>query len=133
LILIDRETYDTVAMGLINDGTPAEAEVSGAPPAGDGEQPEPPAPPLRWISATSDRPWRSLAKAVSWRVTGSIDTTILAFIFTGNIKVAAAIGGTEVFTKIVLYFIHERIWSRLAFGLSPEAKEALRLRRLAQK
>jgi uncharacterized membrane protein len=88
---------------------------------------------LRWISATSDRPWRSLAKAVSWRATGSIDTMILAFVFTGNLKIAAAIGATEVFTKILLYFIHERIWSRLSFGLSPEAKEALRARRAAGK
>ncbi|HVV94346.1 MAG TPA: sulfate adenylyltransferase subunit CysN [Hyphomicrobiales bacterium] len=130
LILIDRDGYDTVAMGFVNDAAtvpaPATAEIAAPaapPPAEAADQA------LRWIAATSDRPWRSLAKAVSWRATGSIDTTILAFVFTGNLKVAAAIGGTEVFTKIALYFIHERIWSRLSFGLGPEAKAALKARR----
>jgi sulfate adenylyltransferase large subunit len=130
LILIDRDSYDTVAMGFVGGAAATPAALAGASGAIAPAAPEPDAAQaLRWIAATSDRPWRSLAKAVSWRATGSIDTTILAYLFTGSIKVAAAIGGTEVFTKIALYFVHERIWSRLSFGLSPEAKEALRLRR----
>ena len=35
---------------------------------------------------------------------------------TGSIKLAASISGLEVFTKIVLYYVHERVWSRLQFG-----------------
>lgn len=64
-----------------------------------------------------EKSWRSLVKAVSWRVTGSLDTFVLAILFTGNIKVSAAIGGAEIFTKIVLYYFHERTWSRIGAGL----------------
>ncbi len=65
---------------------------------------------------TNERPARSLLKAVSWRVTGSLDTILLSWIFTQQMTVAIAIGATEVVTKIVLYYLHERIWSRVAFG-----------------
>jgi uncharacterized membrane protein len=63
-----------------------------------------------------DRPIRSLTKAVSWRVTGSIDTMLLSWFFTGDLRIAAAIGLTEVVTKMVLYYLHERAWNRIALG-----------------
>ena len=63
-----------------------------------------------------DRPVRSLAKAVSWRITGSLDTIMLAWLFTNEIGVAVSIGMTEVVTKIVLYYFHERIWNRISLG-----------------
>ncbi len=59
---------------------------------------------------------RSLSKTISWRITGTIDTTIIAFFYSGNIEKAAAIGIAEVFTKIFLYYLHERIWSRIKWG-----------------
>jgi uncharacterized membrane protein len=63
-----------------------------------------------------ERPIRSLAKAVSWRVTGSVDTLILSWFFTGDIAIAAAIGSTEVVTKMLLYYVHERAWNRVRLG-----------------
>ena len=63
-----------------------------------------------------EKPIRSLAKAVSWRVTGSLDTIMLAWFFTNEIGVALSIGLTEVVTKIVLYYFHERAWSRISLG-----------------
>jgi uncharacterized membrane protein len=66
--------------------------------------------------ASSERPIRSLAKAVSWRVTGSIDTMMLSWFFTGDLTIAAAIGLTEVVTKMVLYYLHERVWNRIPLG-----------------
>jgi uncharacterized membrane protein len=65
---------------------------------------------------------RSLAKAISWRITGSIDTMILSFLITGSMKFAAAIGLTEVVTKSVLYYLHERAWLRIPFGRELPAK-----------
>ena len=67
-------------------------------------------------AVTSDRPIRSLAKAVSWRVTGSIDTILLSWFFTGSLSTAAAIGLTEVVTKMELYYLHERVWNRIPLG-----------------
>jgi uncharacterized membrane protein len=63
-----------------------------------------------------DSQWRSLAKAISWRVTGSLDTIMLAWFFTSEISVALSIGLTEVVTKVVLYYFHERAWTRISLG-----------------
>ena len=59
---------------------------------------------------------RSFVKAVSWRTVGSIDTFVLSFLFTGSVKSAGAIAGTEVFTKIALFYFHERAWSLVRWG-----------------
>ena len=53
---------------------------------------------------------RSVLKGITWRILGTIDTMVISWFMTGSIKIAAAIGGTEVITKIVLYYIHERAW-----------------------
>jgi uncharacterized membrane protein len=63
-----------------------------------------------------DHHFRSLAKAISWRITGTVDTILISWLITGQAKWALSIGFVEVFTKIGLYYLHERIWNRLAFG-----------------
>lgn len=60
-----------------------------------------------------DSPKISAIKAVTWRIVGTIDTMIISFILTGNAKIAISIGGFEVFSKMFLYFLHERAWARL--------------------
>jgi uncharacterized membrane protein len=72
---------------------------------------------------SSDRPIRSLAKAISWRATGSIDTILLSWLFTGSLTIAAAIGSTEVVTKMVLYYLHERVWNRIPLGRAKSAEQ----------
>jgi uncharacterized membrane protein len=59
---------------------------------------------------------RSLAKAVSWRLTGTIDTFVISFIITGRATLAGSIAGTELVTKILLYYLHERVWSHVSWG-----------------
>jgi uncharacterized membrane protein len=59
---------------------------------------------------------RSIAKAVSWRATGTLDTIVVSFIVTGRIKVALSIGCFELVTKTLLYYLHERVWNRVTFG-----------------
>lgn len=59
---------------------------------------------------------RSIVKSVSWRVTATITTIILVYLFTGTIELALAIGGVEVVAKMFIYFLHERLWDRLTFG-----------------
>jgi adenylylsulfate kinase len=53
---------------------------------------------------------RHILKTISWRIVGTIDTMIVSYIITGSIKVGMAIGGFEVFTKMILYYLHERVW-----------------------
>jgi uncharacterized membrane protein len=59
---------------------------------------------------------RSIAKAISWRITGSVDTFVLSFIVTGSVKLAVSIAGAEMATKMVLYYPHERAWSGIRWA-----------------
>ena len=60
---------------------------------------------------------RHIAKTVSWRVVGTVDTMLLAWIITGSPLTGVKIGLAEIFTKMVLYYLHERTWYRIDFGL----------------
>ena len=59
---------------------------------------------------------RSILKAVSWRVTGTIDTFVISYLITGTIKMAASISLVEIATKMTLYFFHERLWNKIHYG-----------------
>jgi uncharacterized membrane protein len=59
-------------------------------------------------------------KAVSWRITGSIDTFVLSLLITGSLKFAGGIASTEMVTKIVLYYLHERVWHVVPWGRHAE-------------
>jgi bifunctional enzyme CysN/CysC/sulfate adenylyltransferase subunit 1 len=112
-ILIDRLTNETVALGLIDrplaDDPPAANRVSAVAALASRLH--------GWLSQAREKPLRSIAKAVTWRTTGSVDTFILSFLFTGDAKISAAISGSEIFTKLALYYVHERLWARSRFGL----------------
>ena len=60
---------------------------------------------------------RSFAKAVSWRLTGTLDTFVVSWVLTGTPALAATIAVTEVVTKVTLYWIHERAWNRTQWGV----------------
>lgn len=55
----------------------------------------------------------SVLKAISWRVVGTIDTMVISYILTGNIKIAVGIGSIEVVSKMILYYLHERVWGKI--------------------
>lgn len=60
---------------------------------------------------------RHLLKAVSWRAIGTLDTIILSWILSGNPLTGLKIGSVEIITKMVLYYLHERTWYNINFGL----------------
>ncbi|MDC6384223.1 DUF2061 domain-containing protein [Flagellimonas taeanensis] len=64
----------------------------------------------------SESPKRSIAKSISWRIVGTIDTIIISWIVTGTLTLAFSIGMVELVTKMVLYFFHERIWNSIKWG-----------------
>ena len=51
-------------------------------------------------------------KAVTWRIVGTIDTIMISYFLTGKVVVALSIGGFEVFSKMFLYFLHEKAWTK---------------------
>ncbi|HKM19231.1 hypothetical protein CJ672_00115 [Arcobacter cryaerophilus gv. occultus] len=64
-----------------------------------------------------EKPYRSVAKTISWRTVGTLDTIIISYFITGNLVMAASIGSIEVITKMILYYFHERVWNKLKFGI----------------
>jgi len=64
----------------------------------------------------SEKSYRSIVKSISWRTIGTIDTIVISYFITGKATLAISIGGIEVFTKMALYFFHERAWNRINFG-----------------
>ncbi|WP_337957697.1 adenylyl-sulfate kinase [Roseivirga sp.] len=72
---------------------------------------------------------RHLAKTVTWRVVGTIDTMILAWIISGSPLTGLKIGAAEVVTKMILYYLHERVWYKINFGLDRRKERRNRLKR----
>lgn len=64
---------------------------------------------------------RSITKAITWRITGTIDTFLISWIITGQPVIALSISAVEVLTKIGLFWFHERIWNRIKWGQSSQS------------
>ncbi len=61
---------------------------------------------------------RHLAKTVSWRIIGTLDTMVISWAVTGSWEWGLTIGGIEVFSKMILYYLHERTWYKYSkFGI----------------
>ena len=67
---------------------------------------------------------RSFLKAVSWRILGSIDTFVISYFVTGKLVFAASIASVETFTKIALFYFHERAWAFVPLGRADTVKAA---------
>ena len=65
---------------------------------------------------------RHLAKTLTWRAIGTADTVILAWLLTGNPFTGLKIGLSELLTKMILYYLHERVWYRVDYGLKDRSK-----------
>lgn len=59
---------------------------------------------------------RSVAKAISYRVLGSLATGTLVYFMSGDWKLAASAGIADSVVKLGLYFLHERVWNHISFG-----------------
>ena len=53
---------------------------------------------------------RHILKTISWRCIGTLDTLILSWLISGDLFVGVKISSIEILTKMILYYIHERVW-----------------------
>ena len=60
---------------------------------------------------------RSLAKTLTWRTIGTLDTILIASFLSKSLAIGLGVGVTELFTKMFLYYFHERAWSWSDWGL----------------
>jgi uncharacterized membrane protein len=89
-----------------------------------------------------ERHQRSIVKSITWRVLASLTTMAIVYAFTRRLDTSLLVGTVESAWKIVLYYLHERLWTRIAWGvlthplsdlpvtspLSPEDKQIIRQR-----
>lgn len=61
---------------------------------------------------------RHIMKSFTWRLIGTIDTFLLAWLFSGNPFTGLKIGLVEVISKLILYYLHEKLWYKFNFGLT---------------
>lgn len=65
---------------------------------------------------------RHVVKAITWRIIGSLDTMMVTWFITGQWKIGAMVSGFEIVNKIVLYYIHERVWIKINWGIKHDRK-----------
>lgn len=66
-----------------------------------------------------EKNYRSIVKSISYRITGTVATFLITFSLTGEMKLALSITGVETISKIILFYLHERLWNKIKFGKIP--------------
>lgn len=64
----------------------------------------------------SDTTSRSIIKTLSWRITGSGATFIIAYSILGNFTASGSIALLQLIANTILYYVHERIWNVITWG-----------------
>ena len=67
---------------------------------------------------------RHIAKTITWRILATLTTIMLAWIISGDPWIGLSVGSWEFFLKIILYYVHERAWYRMDFGLDPAKRKS---------
>ena len=74
-------------------------------------------------SSIADSNKRHVIKTITWRIIGTLDTIVLSMWIWGNTAQSFQIGGAETLTKSVLYYLHEKMWYRISYGLNAFRKK----------
>jgi uncharacterized membrane protein len=59
---------------------------------------------------------RSIAKTISWRLTGSFSTFMISYLILGSFTIAGSIAIIQIITNTILYYLHERVWNKVNWG-----------------
>lgn len=66
---------------------------------------------------------RHIAKTLTWRITATTTTTLIAWFVSGDITAGLAVGGIEFFLKMPIYYFHERVWYKSNFGIDKKLED----------
>jgi uncharacterized membrane protein len=77
---------------------------------------------LWFKSSLTESNKRHLLKTFSWRFFGTIDTVLFGWLITGNPLIGLKIGLFETLSKMILYFLHEKLWYKINYGLNQRIK-----------
>lgn len=59
---------------------------------------------------------RTLFKALTWQALGLITTGTIGYVFTGSVVESGALAVTSALLGLICYVMHERLWTRIAWG-----------------
>lgn len=59
---------------------------------------------------------RSIVKALTWRLGGTVVTFLVAWCILGHIRDAIEIGFLDTLVKFGAYYAHERVWGKITWG-----------------
>jgi len=65
---------------------------------------------------------RSIVKALSWRFLSTFVTGTIVWLLTGEAAFAIKVGLIDALVKLVAYYSHERLWTKITFGIVKPAK-----------
>ncbi|MBD3359153.1 MAG: DUF2061 domain-containing protein [Candidatus Buchananbacteria bacterium] len=63
-----------------------------------------------------EKAYRSLIKSITWRLIGTLSLVFVTYLFTQKLDLSVAIGGIDIISNLILYFVHERVWEHIAWG-----------------
>ncbi len=63
-----------------------------------------------------ERPRRTLVKAIIWNINGLAMMSIVGYAMTGSAGAGGAMAMINTAIGLGLYFLYERIWSRISWG-----------------
>jgi uncharacterized membrane protein len=66
---------------------------------------------------------KHIFKTISWRIIGTLDTLLLSWLITGQLKLGLLLSGFEIITKMALYYMHERVWFASNWGIIKPLKD----------
>ncbi len=64
----------------------------------------------------NDNQKRTILKTISFRIVASLLTVIIVYIFTKELIISFGVGIVEAISKMIFYYIHERIWDKIDWG-----------------
>ena len=59
---------------------------------------------------------RSFAKALSYRIWGTLSSVAVAYVITKNASLSVTIAFWETVVKVFIYYAHERGWNKIKWG-----------------
>ena len=60
---------------------------------------------------------RSAVKSISWRAICIVVSVFISYLLTGEWNIAVAIGLLYNVINVILYYFHERIWTKIKWGI----------------
>lgn len=59
---------------------------------------------------------RTVVKTISYRIIATLTTVTIVYLFTGELALSLGVGVIEVVSKMIFYYIHERVWAKISWG-----------------